>query len=259
MEKTSAVKNFYYDKQVKRYYLQFMAIFAGLQVQIGKNNRSGDEEKLIQVPIMNGNRDRVTGWIKGDHTQNKPLRLPIMSANITNIELAPDLRKGVGTTRRETYLPSGGLMPDDIKNITQYMPIPYKVYADVSIWTSNQEQRYQVLEQILSVFDPTVQIQSTDAPFDWTKITSVELIGISFEDNYPISTDKRMLISTLSFEFPIRLSAPAEYKTNFIKDIFARIGNVADIDQSNIDLVLTLEEEGISYEEWFDGDDITTP
>ncbi len=255
----STFKNYYYDQQVKRYYLQFMAIFAGIQAQIGKNNRSGEEEKLIPVPIMNGNRDRVTGWIKGEFTQNKPLRLPIMSANITNIELAPELRKGIGTTRRETYLPSGGLIPDDIKNVEQYMPIPYKAYADLSIWTSNQEQRYQILEQILTVFDPTVQIQTNDTRVDWTKLTSVELIGITFEDNYPISSDRRMLISTLNFEFPIKLSAPAKFKENFIKDIYVRIGNVSNLNQSNENIVFELENQGITYDEWFNGDDVELP
>jgi hypothetical protein len=252
----ATLKDFYYDKQVKRYYLQFMAIFAGIQVQIGKNERSGDEEKLISVPMMNGNRDRVTGWIKGEHTQNKPLRLPIISSNITNLELAPDLRKGVGNTRRETYLPRGGLMPDDIKSVRQYMPVPYKLYADVSIWTSNQEQRFQILEQLLSVFDPVIQIQSTDAQFDWKKLTMVELIGVGFEDNYPIGTDRRMLITTLNFEMPIRLGVPDEVKSNFVKDILVRIGTVDSDSNTNEEIIADLDGQGIPYELWFEGETI---
>ena len=52
-----AFKHYYYDQQVKKYLLQFMAIFAGMQVSIGKNDRS-DEGELISVPVMYGNREQ---------------------------------------------------------------------------------------------------------------------------------------------------------------------------------------------------------
>ena len=88
-----AFKHYYYDQQVKKYILQFMSIFAGMQVSLGTNDRSSDE--LISVPIMYGNRDRVVSWIKGEFTQNKPIRLPMMSAVITGIAMAPERRKAL--------------------------------------------------------------------------------------------------------------------------------------------------------------------
>ncbi len=254
-----AFKTFYYDHQMKKYMIQFMSIFSGMQVQIGKNDRAGDEEKLIGVPVMYGNRDRVVGWIKGNFTQNKPLRLPIMSANITGIEMAPELRKGISTVRRQAYLPRGEVLPDGIKTVRQHMPVPYKATAELAIWTSNTEQRYQVLEQILVVFDPIVQIQKNDAIFDWTKITTVELTGINYEDNYPIGPDRRMLISNLSFEFPIYLSAPATVKDDFVKDIWVRIGAVDVSSVTSEQIIADLDAQGIEYELWFDGDSVVIP
>ena len=106
----------YYNKQFKRYITQFMAIFAGMQVSIGKNDDS-DQEELISVPIQYGNKDRVVAYILGDQTQNKPLRLPMMSAYINGINMAPESRKGVGNTKRQTYLPRGGVFPDEIKTV----------------------------------------------------------------------------------------------------------------------------------------------
>lgn len=252
----SAVKTFYYFRQIENYYLQLLAVFAGLQCQIGKNDRSGDEEKLISVPIMNGNRDRVAAWIKAGFTHNKLLRVPIMAANITGIEMAPELRKGIGQKRRNVYLERGGIFPDDIKVVEQYMPVPYRASADLSIWTSNHQQRYQILEQILTVFDPIVQIQKNDAIFDWTKITTIELSGIGYEDNYPISADRRLLITTLNFMFPIYLTAPAEQKQNFVKDIYARIGVVSSAVENSEEMIAELEAQGIQYDQWFSGDDI---
>ena len=253
-----AFKKYYYNNQVKSYMLQFMAVFAGLQVQIGKNDRSDDGE-LISVPIMYGNRDRVVGWIKGEHTQNKPLRIPMMSANISGIDMAPELRKGTGNVRRQSYLPRGGVVPDDIEVVRQHMPVPYRLNADLSIWTSNTEQRYQLLEQILVVFDPFVQIQKNDAVFDWTKLTNVELLGLGYEDNYPIGTDRRLLISTLNFQMPIYLSAPANVKDDFVKDIWVRIGAVDFTSNTPEEIVADLDAQGIEYELWFDGDVLNLP
>lgn len=253
-----AFKYYYYDSQIKKYILQFMAIFAGMQAQIGKNDRSSEEE-MISVPIMYGNRDRVVGWIKGEFTQNKPIRLPMMSAVITGIALAPEMRKGVGAVRRNTYLPRGEVIPDGIKTVRQQMPIPYKLNASLAIWASNHEQRYQILEQILMVFDPILQIQKNDALFDWTKITTVELTGIDYEDNYPIGTDRRMLISNLTFELPIWISAPANIKDDFVKDIYARIGVVGNDSLTNEEMVADLDAQGIQYELWFDGDALELP
>ena len=256
---TSAVKDYYYFNQMENYYLQFMAVFAGLQVRIGKNDRSGNEEKLIPVPIMNGNRDRVAAWIEAGFTHNKLLRVPIMSANISGIEMAPERRKGVTQKRRNAYLPRGGMIPDDIQVVEQYMPIPYTASADLGIWTSNHHQRYQILEQILTVFDPIVQIQKNDAMFDWTKITTIELTGISYEDNYPIGTDRRLLITSLNFTFPVYLTAPAEHKQNFIKDVYARIGVVSTGAETSEEMIAELESQGINYEQWFAGSDVTLP
>lgn len=182
-----------------------------------------------------------------------------MSANISGIELAPELRKGVNTSRRESYLPRGGLIPDDITVVEQHMPVPYLLSIDLFIWASNHQQRYQILEQILTVFDPLVQIQSNDALFDWTKITNVELVGITYEDNYPMGTDTRMLLTTLTFAFPIYLSAPANVKKEFVKDILVRIGVISQASGTNEEIIAELDSLGIEYETWFEGDVLDIP
>lgn len=252
----SGLKTYYYNSQIRNYLIQFLSIFSGLQVKIGKNDRSEDEEKLIPVPIRYGNADRIVQWIKGEFTQNKPIRLPIMSANITGVEMAPELRKGIGVERRNAYLPRSGIIPDDIEVVKQQMPVPYRMTADLAIWSSNQEQRWQILEQILTIFDPILQIQKNDAIFDWTKITTVELTGIATEDNYPITTNRRILVNNLSFSFPIYLSAPANIKKDYVKDIYVRIGAVSQVAETSEDIVAELDAQGIEYELWFEGENV---
>ena len=243
---TSAVSNFWYDEQIKNYMYQFMAIFSDLHVRVGKTDKR--DEALIPVDMHYGSKDRVVGSIIAGNTQNKPIRLPVMSTYISNIALEPALRKGIGTTQRFTHLPRGGLLPDDITTVERYMPVPYKLEVELGIFTSSQDQHMQILEQILTVFDPIVQIQKSDAPFDWTKITTVELTNIRFDENYPMGTDRRMIQTYLDFQFPIYLSPPADVRTSFVERILMRIGAIeAGVLPENI--VAEFDGLGIEYEE----------
>ena len=142
----SHFRSYYYDYQLKRYLVQFMAIFAGMQVEFGATETR--DAALVQVPIAAASKDRVVASIKAGNTQNKPLRLPMMSVYMSNIELAPERRKGVGAQRRQTFMPTGGLFPDDFKVVKQRMPVPYNTTMDLHIFTSNQEQKNQIIEKI---------------------------------------------------------------------------------------------------------------
>jgi len=249
-----AIENFYYNEQIKSYLVQFMAIFSGLQVQLGK--RDNNAPQLISVPIHYGNMDRVVAAIASENTQNKPIRLPMLSTYLTGIDLDPTIRKGVGTKRSTAYTPRGGLFPDDVKNVEQLMPVPYKARTEVSIYASNTDQMNQILEQILMLFDPMVQIQTSDGALDWTKITTVTLETINNENNYPSATDKRMIVWTLGFSFTIYISAPADLKSNIIKKINVRIGVInGTIDPSTVTDIL--DGENLDYETWFDLEDVS--
>lgn len=250
------VEYYYYDSQIKKYLIQFQNIFTGIQVSVGKTDtRDGG---LIPVPSHYGSRDRVTAAILASNTQNKPVRLPTMSTYLTGIEMAPDLRKGIGGTRSETYLPRGGLIPNDLKVVKQYMPIPYRLVADLSIYTSNIEHHFQIMEQIMMLFDPILQIQTNDSAFDWGKITTVELHGIRFEENYPAGADRRMIVTGLEFSFPIYISVPADLRSTYIHDIYMRL-NTLDYSDPMPTSFEDFEEFGGISEKIASVDDIIEP
>ncbi len=252
----SEFDGYYYNHQLRNYLVQFMAIFANMEVSVGK---LGDvEERLIKVPIKNGSSDRVVADLKASQTQNKPIRLPLLAANLTNVVLAPQLRKGVGQVRRKAQMPTGGEFPTDINVVRQRMPVPYVVTMDLGIWASNQDQHYQIVEQILMLFDPILHIQTSDDVNDWTRLTTVELVGINFEEALP-GADRRLIQTTLNFEVPVYISAPTEVHDKFIQDIFIRIGAVNTASQSSEDIIADLNAQGITYEHVFSLDDIDLP
>jgi hypothetical protein len=224
---------YYYDAQLKKYLIQFCNIFAGLKVQTG--NGVCDTPEFMTVPISIGSRDRVVAAIQAGNTQNRPFSLPTMAVAMTGLANNPDGRKGVGVVDRRTYLPQGGVYPTDIKTITRVMPLPYMMKLELDVYASNTFQLHQILEQILMLFDPVLQIQKNDSAFDWTKITSVELTDINNQENYPAGADKRILMWSFSFDMPIYISAPADIREEFVKTIIIRLGDLSGFSVSEYD------------------------
>lgn len=261
--------SYYYDAQIRSYVLQFMAIFTDMQVQIGKW-ASGNtvtepaptcddpnatvqveeikDERLISVPIHYGHQDRIVAAIFADNVQTKPIRLPVMSVMVKNFKLAPDRFHGLSAERRNVYTPVGGLIPDDTKVVHQRMPVPYDLDIELAIYTSNTDQHFQILEQIFLLFDPKINIQSDDGPFNWTRLTQVTLTDVNFNANYPIGTDRRITQTELGFTMPIWISAPADVRKDFIEKIFMRIGAVSAGAVTNFDILAELDGQGILYD-----------
>lgn len=245
---------YYYNSQIKSRITSFMAIFAGLKVSTGK--REDGDIKMINVPIRYGDADRVVANLKSEATQNSLLKIPLISAVYNEIQLDDSLRKGISVERRQTHMPAGGLFPDDITVVHQMMPIPYRLFMETAIYTSNTEQQLQILEQLLVLFDPTLQLQTNDKIFDWTKITTVKLESIGLENNYPIGPERNIRIVKLQFSFPIYLSIPSNLRDDYIKDIYVRIGVVENTSNTSEEIIADLDAQGIDYEKWFSLDDI---
>lgn len=244
MEKNK--QSYYYDKQIYRYVLQFMSIFSVFQVSVGKRD-DGVGEGLADVPIHYSSQDRITHAIMAHNTQNTPVSLPAFSVYVKDIELAPDLRKGVGVEKRNAYVPVGGLLQDDVKVVHQRQPVPYYLKLELGIYVSNVDQHLQILEQILSIFDPMITIQTSDGLFDTTRITTVELTNVNLDDITSMDNTNRVIKSTLTFRLPIYLALPADVRDDVVKKILIRVGMINSSTALN-DIVTELDAEGFQYQ-----------
>lgn len=218
------ITGYYYNEQFKRIITQFSSIFAGLQVATGVQDDG--QVHMINVPVRYGSIDRVVAAVKNGFTQNKMLTLPTMSTYLLEVELAPERRKGVGITHKKTTLPEGGVFPQDLSVLERYMPIPYDLTFELAIYASNTDQMFQILEQILILFDPILQIQTSDSPYDWTRQTIVELMSIGNEENYPLAAEKRIIVWNLNFRMEAWISPPAALKDELVRQINIRFGDL---------------------------------
>jgi hypothetical protein len=219
------ITSYYYNEQFKRTITQFSSIFSSLQVTTGK--REDGEFHVMEVPVRYGSIDRVVAAATNGFNQNKMMTLPVMSTYLLAVDLAPERRKGVGMTGRKTVLPQGGVYPQDLKVLERYMPIPYDLTFELAIYASNMDQMFQILEQILMVFDPTLQIQTNDSAYDWSRQTNVELTSVQQEENYPIGSEKRMIVWTLNFRMETWISPPMELKAELVSRIVMRFGDIS--------------------------------
>ena len=97
--------------------------------------------------------------------------------------------------------------------IERLMPVPYKLSINLDIWTSNTNQKMQLLEQILTLFNPSLEVQSTDNYIDWTSLSVIELDSIQWSSRtIPVGTENPIDVATLRFSLPIWISSPAKVK-----------------------------------------------
>lgn len=242
---SKSVDHYFYDGQIRRAQVQFSAIFSELKVKIGKNDFDSASE-FITVPVKIASIDRVVAAIKAGNTQNKPIRVPAMAAHLEGIEQAFDMVKGSNQQFRHTTFPAGGTLPNDAKVVYKYMPFPYYLNMNLSVVTSNEYQHQQIIEQILLLFNPDLQIQITDGYSDWTKISRVELTGINFETPFPLAEETRLITTSFNFKVLCYLSPPINVKDNYIKRIMMRINAIGtgdDYDEYFIDHIPGSPEE----------------
>lgn len=227
--------NFYfYENQLRSYMLQFVSIFYGLRVKTGRGEC--DETQFISVPVVIGHKDRVVAALMAGNTSNRAISLPTMAVHLQGLSLAPERRRTPGLLDQRVSMPVGGVFPDDLRTVKRAMPVPYNAQLELSIYASNLDQMHQILEQVLVLFNPDLQIQKSDGPFDWTRITRVELTDISNEENYPSGTDRRIVQWTLNFEMPIYLSIPIGVHDDMVRKIKIRIGDASTMSINQVDV-----------------------
>ena len=97
--------------------------------------------------------------------------------------------------------------------VEKVMPSPFRLEVTADIFSSNTDQKLQILEQILYLFNPDFEIQKSDNYIDWTSLSYVELTGITFSSRtIPVGADSEIDVATMTFSMPIWLSPPVKVK-----------------------------------------------
>jgi len=231
--------DFFYDGQIRRYVTQFMRIFIGFKYKAG----DGTEQT---VPVMYGDLTRQVANIIRENSENKLPTVPRIACYITSLNIDAD-RLTDPTFVSKVNIRERRYSEDDAgnrsytgeqgKNVTveRIMPTPFKLTMRADIWTSNTDQKLQLLEQILVMFNPALEIQTTDNYIDWTSLSVVYLSTLNFASrSVPQGIDTDIDIASVDFEIPVWISPPAKVKKlgivrSIIANIFTDEGEVKDL------------------------------
>lgn len=224
--------DFWYDAQLRRYWLQFCRIFEGFQFESGVG--SSGVKTLRTFPVKLASKNRQVGHILRNNSENTILSTPQITCEMIDIQMAPERRQAPNHISSVNIFeraidPVTNRYTGELGNtytVERYMAIPYNITMRVDIWTSNEMQKHQFMEQVLVLFNPSIDLQTGDNPIDFTSLTIVELDSISWTNReMPIGSDSDIEISSLTFKMPIWLNPPAKIKKqNIIHQIITNIG-----------------------------------
>ena len=77
-------QQYFYDRQIRRYIQQFIRLFSGFSVQMGKDDSGLAEMQL--VPVRYGDINRMAAHITRENSENIP-PIPLIPVSYTHLTL----------------------------------------------------------------------------------------------------------------------------------------------------------------------------
>jgi hypothetical protein len=206
--------DWFYDGQVRRYLTQFMRVMSNFSYKDGSG-------RLVQVPVMYGDPSRQTAALLKKNSENTLPSAPFIACYIKAVDYDqtrlqdPTFISKVQIREREfdeenqQYLETQGRG----YTVERIMPAPYKLTFSADMWTTNTDQKLQIFEQLAYLFNPSLELQTTDNYVDWTSLTVLQLKSTNWTSRQvPQGATQDIDILNLTFETPIWITPPAKVK-----------------------------------------------
>ena len=225
----------FYDGQIRRFVTQFIRAFSNFSYKDGAGT-------LRKIPVSYGNLTRQVANIIRDNSENKVMSAPRIACYITGLEYARDRVQSPTHVdkihvRHREYDDATGTYNDlqGVGNtIERLMPVPFTLRMKADIWSTNTDQKLQIMEQILVLYNPALEIQTTNNYVDWTSLSLIELSSVNYSTrSIPQGTETEIDIGEMEFVMPIWVTPPAKVKKlgvieKIIMNIFDESGSISD-------------------------------
>jgi hypothetical protein len=247
---------YFYDNQIRRFLIQFARIFSDWQVTKGKDPAGNDI--IIRVPIQYGDSSRMVSAIQANNSPNSLPSAPLITYHISGLEYDqkrtqdPYFLDKVSVRQRSFNQDTGQYEQTQGQAFTveRIMPVPYTLRITVDFWTTNYNQKLELIEQLGVLFNPAMEIQSTDNFIDWTSLSVIYQDGLTFSSKtIPQGTGNPIDVMSWKFYMPIWISTPSKVKKlGVIHKIIASIfrGNALS-DMQDDDLLLGTRQKITPY------------
>ena len=208
----------FYEGQVRKFLTQFIRILSNFSVETGKGNDG--QINLRAVPVVYGDPTRQVANIIRNNSENALNYAPKIACYVRELNYDRERMQNPYHIEkqhlRERDVDSDGNYTNQLGagyTIEKVMPSPFRLEVTADIFSSNTDQKLQILEQILYLFNPDFEIQKSDNYIDWTSLSYVELQNISFSSRtIPVGADTEIDVASMTFSMPIWLSPPVKVK-----------------------------------------------
>ena len=208
----------FYEGQVRKFLTQFIRILSNFSVETGKG--SDGAVNLRAVPVVYGDPTRQVANIIRNNSENALNYAPKIACYVRELNYDRERMQNPYHIERQHLRERGVDSDGNYTNqlgagytVEKVMPSPFRLEVTADIFSSNTDQKLQILEQILYLFNPDFEIQKTDNYIDWTSLSYIELGNITFSSRtIPVGADTEIDVATLQFSMPIWLSPPVKVK-----------------------------------------------
>ena len=208
----------FYEGQVRKFLTQFIRILSNFSVETGK--AKDGQVNLRAVPVVYGDPTRQVANIIRNNSENAMNYAPKIACYVRELNYDRERMQNPYHIEkqhlRERDVDSDGNYTNQLGagfTVEKVMPSPFRLEVTADIFSSNTDQKLQILEQILYLFNPDFEIQKTDNYIDWTSLSYVELTGVTFSSRtIPVGADSEIDVATMTFSMPIWLSPPVKVK-----------------------------------------------
>ena len=194
----------FYWGTIRKSIIAFGNLFNSLQ--INRRNATGDVVQTLRVPLAYASRQKFIAKIQaqpGSATTSFETYLPRMSFEVIGINYDPNRRVSLVQQNRAVNSTTTTLN-------SQYAPTPYNIDVNLYIYSKNQDDGLQIVEQILPYFNPDFNLSLNAIPALGIKNDlPIILNSVNYEDDYEGSfTQRRAIIWTLSFTMKLNFFGP---------------------------------------------------
>lgn len=194
----------FYHSTIRKSIIAFGNMFNN--ITIDRKNSSGAVVQSLRIPLAYAPRHKFLARIAQQpvvEETSQQIILPRMSFEMIGIMYDPQRRISLVQQNRALNTSTTSLN-------AQYAPTPYNMNLSLYIYSKNQDDALQIVEQILPYFNPDYNLSFKAIPsMGITHDLPILLENITYEDDYEgdLST-RRSIIWTLNFVMKLNFYGP---------------------------------------------------
>lgn len=197
-------------------------------IHIDRRDNSGAVVQTLKVPLAYAPRDKFIARIQAQpqsFEQSFQTYLPRMGFEMISLQYDPNRRVSLVQQNRAVNSTTTTLN-------AQYAPTPYNMGITLYIYSKNQDDGLQIIEQILPYFNPDYNLTLNAIPALGIKNDlPIILDSINYQDDYEEGfTQRRAIIWTLEFTMKLNFFGPIN-KQGIIRTSIANTFNDTELSQ----------------------------